>query len=409
MRLIRESRHKYTSVLLISATWLLVVVGVLCLGQSQSKMTRQIDEVRHSLENFRQTLFLSEPHRANLVQQLELDLQLVQSQTLLIADDSPLISDSRAQLVYSLNRFVEQSYDLIELELQISNFAHYIEQQKALTSPQLSSLYSELASIVLRALFNDELAARDVYQSLEGILLAAKDHPEADRAELQKATWHASTLLSNYAQIDFLVDRLIRHPVYNELALSRDKAEKTSLIQLYAIILTSMFSILWLSYLVIGNQAGKKVRISAKPKKTETKLTKKTNDTEKVNAASSLPLPVNELAIDSDKMLETLDNDRDAVLLLLGVFAHEHENDIDKLKACLGNNLDEAIRITHTLKGVAGSLHAEQLRVAASSAELALKASGAVSTQQLSDLSLALELTLSSANRHIQRHSQPCH
>jgi HPt (histidine-containing phosphotransfer) domain-containing protein len=396
-------------VLLISATWLLVVVGVLFLGQSQSRVTRQIDEVRHSLENFRQTLFLSEPHRANLVQQLELDLQLVQSQTLLIADDSPLINDSRAQLVYSLNRFVEQSHDLIELELQISNFAHYIEQKKNLATPQLSPLYSELASIVLKALFNNELAARDVYQSLEGILLAAEEHPESDRAELQKATWQASTLLSNYAQIDFLVDRLIRHPVYNELALSRDKVEKAFLIQLYSIILISIISILWLSSLIIGGKVGEKARISLKSQQTDRVSTPKNRETEQVSVAPSLPSTGNEPAIDSDKMLETLDNDPDAVLLLLRVFTQEHENDIDKLKACLGKNNEEAIRIAHTLKGVAGSLYADQLRLAASSAELALKQSGAVSPQQISELSSALVQALTSAHHHIQRYAESCH
>lgn len=409
MRLIRAGRYKYISVLLISVIWLLVVAGVLFLDHKQSRVTRQIDEVRHSIENFRQTLFLSEPHRANLVQQLELDLQLVQSQTLLIADDSPLIDDSRAQLVYSLNRFVDQSHDLIELELQISNFAYYIERQKSVATPKLSSLYSELASVVLRALFNDELAGRGVYQSLEGILLAAKDHPESDRVELQKATWQASTLLSNYAQIDFLVDRLIRHPIYNELALSRDTAKKATLIHLYSIILISTICILLLSSLVIGKQAGIKPPKIKKPQQNEATSIQTSNDTVKVNTPPSLPLSVNESAIDYNKMLETLDKDPDAMLLILRVFTQEHEHDIDKLKTFLGKNSQEAIRIAHTLKGVAGSLHADKLRLTASSAEFALKESGAVSPQQLSDLSSALQEALTSAHHQIQRYSELCH
>jgi HPt (histidine-containing phosphotransfer) domain-containing protein len=111
-------------------------------------------------------------------------------------------------------------------------------------------------------------------------------------------------------------------------------------------------------------------------------------------------------AIDIPLMLETMDGDSDSVQMLLDIFMDEHAADAEKLHClvsqCESSNISEpAIRIVHSLKGVAGSLGAEKLKVIAGDIEIKLIQHRVVSEADYRALSLALDECVTYAMSYI--------
>ncbi len=67
--------------------------------------------------------------------------------------------------------------------------------------------------------------------------------------------------------------------------------------------------------------------------------------------------------LDTEQMLDSMDGDRESVVLLLDIFMKEHVGDAKRLSASLERGqYDEASLIAHSLKSVAGSFGAVRLR-----------------------------------------------
>ncbi|MGF1885488.1 Hpt domain-containing protein [Photobacterium profundum] len=111
-------------------------------------------------------------------------------------------------------------------------------------------------------------------------------------------------------------------------------------------------------------------------------------------------------AIDIPLMLEAMDGDSDSVQMLLDIFMDEHAADAEKLHClvsqCEPSNISEpAIRIVHSLKGVAGSLGAEKLKVIAGDIEIKFIQHRVVSEADYRALSLALDECVTYAMSYI--------
>ncbi len=111
-------------------------------------------------------------------------------------------------------------------------------------------------------------------------------------------------------------------------------------------------------------------------------------------------------AIDIPLMLEAMDGDSDSVQMLLDIFMDEHAADAEKLHClvsqCEPSNISEpAIRIVHSLKGVAGSLGAEKLKVIAGDIEIKFIQHRVVSEADYRALSLALDECITYAMSYI--------
>ncbi|PSW21047.1 Hpt domain-containing protein [Photobacterium sanctipauli] len=69
------------------------------------------------------------------------------------------------------------------------------------------------------------------------------------------------------------------------------------------------------------------------------------------------------LVFDIQHILDSMDNDHESVAMLLEIFLEEHADDGEKLKRYLdAGDLTQVKLVAHSLKGVAGSLGAQQLR-----------------------------------------------
>lgn len=113
------------------------------------------------------------------------------------------------------------------------------------------------------------------------------------------------------------------------------------------------------------------------------------------NQAVEILLPDNLPGINISSGLERLGGNRKLYTRLLKIFIRDYADVTAKLKAALNRSDNEtAIRLIHTIKGVAGNISAQQLRIAAIEVEQAIK-------QQFSDKLESLLITFDQALKQI--------
>ncbi|WP_202603319.1 ATP-binding protein [Photobacterium halotolerans] len=95
--------------------------------------------------------------------------------------------------------------------------------------------------------------------------------------------------------------------------------------------------------------------------------------------------------IDTEELLEMLDHDKDMIAYFLTVFADDHHDYDQKIRhAIQENDLEQAMLLSHTLKGASASLCAKQVSHSARIVEKQLKAAQIPSDSELDAVSQAL-------------------
>jgi HPt (histidine-containing phosphotransfer) domain-containing protein len=432
----------------VALLWSITVASVVYISSQEQKITHLIDEISFGIDKLRQTLFLAQPYRSRFSEQLELEIQIIHAQTVQLKSltQSDLLSDV-SHTVYLLERFVEQAQLLAQDEMRLESFISRINTKPTQLSQAATSLSNQLSAVVLDTLFNDTVEARQVYLKLEGIQREAYSLNGDDRIHVLELNSQASVLLSQAANTEFLVDRVVNHPVMSELSLRELQSEHLVDHQVLIVVLASllaMVSLLFCCYQkqpeslpasrsddsepleaetsesqlphsdnvsketeVIGSNESSEVPFEASMKPDENHHSfaafESTNDTEGVDldAVTDESTP-----IQFSDMLNTLDGDKESMLLLLGVFVSEHSQDADKLRNLVDSDIEQATRVAHTLKGVSGSIFAEHLRQTAISAELQLKQSQAIAPEVIDELEQRLKQAIVSAEDYISKSSQ---
>lgn len=432
--------------------WSIAVTTVVYISSQEEKITHLIDEISFSIDKLRQTLFLAQPYRSRFSEQLELEIQLIHAQTVQLKSltQSDLLSDV-SHTVYLLERFVEQAQLLAQDKARMDNFIASINAKPTQLSYEANSLSDRLSAVVLDTLFNDTVEPRQVYMKLEDIQREAYSLSGSDRVHVLELNSQASVLLSQAANTEFLVERVVNHPVMTELSLRELQSERVVNGQVLIVVLVSLVAIVCLLLCSYKKKSEPLLTVPSNSlafdkETSETQNSQETNET-RVNERStalsekstssdddqqsdSQQDPVNEvervkLEVVSDKvtsqplesisedepikfseMLNTLDGDKESMLLLLGVFVSEHSQDADKLRTLVESDIDQATRVAHTLKGVSGSIFAEQLRQTAITAELQLKQTQAIEPDAIEKLEQRLNQAIVSAEDYISKQSQ---
>ncbi|USD61276.1 Hpt domain-containing protein [Vibrio sp. SCSIO 43140] len=436
--------------------WSIAVASVVYVSSQEEKITHLIDEITFSIDKLRQTLFLAQPYRARFSEQLELEIQLIHAQTVQLKSltQSDLLSDV-SHTVYLLERFVEQAQLLARDEARMDTFITSINDKPQDLSDPALSLSNRLSAVVLDTLFNESVEPRQVYLKLEDIQREAYRLPSTDRIHLLELNSQASVLLSQSANTEFLVERVVNHPVMTELSLRELQSERLVSGQVLFISLASLVAILCLFSLSLSGgrvaradneselvsyqdelPAGNAQSTAAdEPQNTEssgsdTKQSDRqldrhlnhrevpsdeaqTDDSEPptlavVKSEQSTEQAKKETSVSSiqfENMLSTLDGDQESMLLLLGVFVSEHRNDAEKLRDLVDSDIEKATRVAHTLKGVSGSIFAEELRQSAIVAEQQLKDTQSLEPDAISELERCLSMAILSAEDYISTQS----
>ncbi|WP_124940010.1 Hpt domain-containing protein [Vibrio mediterranei] len=426
-------KRLFTVVAIIGMMWALAISVVVYLTSKEDQINHLMDEISISINKLQQTLFLPQPYRSKFSEQIELDIQLIHAQAIQLKSltSSDLLSDV-SHTVYLLERFVEQAELLASDETRLDEFIARVSEQTPTFSASAKALSNQLSYVVLDTLFNESIEPRQVYLRLEEIQRAAYQLPEEDRLELLALNSQASVLLSQSANTEFLIERVVNHPVMRELS---QRTDQSKLIVNHQILMIVMLSIVAMALIIlIAIRTMRVAQDSQLQPTTQSLATESSVEQEQHISERELALaveiesqavpnqPKNALneeteveteqqapaqrkesseAIDFSKMLNTLDGDRESMLLLLGVFVSEHAQDAERLQQHLTDDIEQATRIAHTLKGVSGSIFADELRSVATVAEKSLKESQTLSETVLSELDNNLQQAIVSAQAYI--------
>ncbi|CAH6950004.1 Phosphorelay protein LuxU [Vibrio chagasii] len=443
-----------TFLVVILVLWLLPSLALLNLSRSYTNSLAQIEELGIRVNELRQSLYFSEPLRVSRINELALDAQLVYSIRLQIESDfqNAFFRPDVNQLLYVADQFLDKFDEFIPIESQVQEIVDNIKLLRAdkQLSPKLKPLLNEFGVVVFEAMYSDSQSSSATYRAFDSILERSYKLKTEEQDAIQQLLADASALLVDYAQLNFLVDKIKQNSVNKQIIkLEAEYHERqfNLLLVMLGLSLVAMGALAVWSINVRKSAQQPKAELSADPEPSmekvvqfsdkeelfpETSVEPPPSVTEKLESDSDAasnqqtqPLQTMDTAsqpdlqeaalterhvasvtdskpaIDIEDMLETLDGDAESVELLLGVFVQDHANDFEKFKALLTKDETSAARIVHSLKGVAGSIKASRLAIIAASIEMTMKQSRAISEHDLTELEQAIRASVDSAVEYL--------
>lgn len=451
-----------TFLVVILVLWLLPSLALLNLSRSYTNSLAQIEELGIRVNELRQSLYFSEPLRVSRISELALDAQLVYSIRLQIESDfqNAFFRPDVNQLLYVADQFLDKFDEFIPIESQVQEIVDNIKLLRAdkQLSPKLKPLLNEFGVVVFEAMYSDSQSSSATYRAFDSILEKSYKLKTPEQDAIQQLLADASALLVDYAQLNFLVDKIKQNSVNKQIIKLESEYHERQFNLLVAMLGLSLAAMV---ALIVWSASVRKAspqfvadqNTSPEPSKEKVVLfSDKDAELFSESSGDSSPLAtgqreakqevpesvVNEPsgflqqqqqnaniesqpntietptaerhvasvtdskpAIDIQEMLETLDGDAESVELLLGVFVQDHADDYEKFKALLTKDETSAGRVVHSLKGVAGSIKASRLAIIAASIEMTMKQSRAISEHDLNELEQAIKASVDSAVEYL--------
>lgn len=453
-----DRSRKFKMILATLLLWGGSAIYLVLQSQSVHQNQMAIEELGNRADELRSSLYFSEPFRALQVDDIALDIQVIYSLRIQVENSfkSNLFLPDVNQLLYVTDRFLEDTREFLSIEMKVKNLAQSLSdaRDKAGNSEQVVNLYNELSAYTFQALYAESQSNSEVYRAFDRILIASEDLDQDERKEIQVRLSNASVLLSEYAEVNFYVEKLIEHSVHDQLSLLEDKLHDVQRLFLILALVLSFVALLIFAFIssfisTVATQ-GKNVSCSTSEStepsedvvvKTEESVSPADSFEEELNspiivedtqrpvtemtsvelvkntqgddssskegkviddeATEATTSPNHQSVINIDAMLATMNGDEESVAMLLDVFIQDHADDAMALRELLDTDLDAAQRKAHSLKGVAGSLGAMPLRDIATDIEATLKQSKPISEVQLGALSEALADAISATKEYL--------
>ncbi|MEZ8044303.1 Hpt domain-containing protein [Vibrio sp. 10N.237.312.C02] len=219
----KPNRFKRPATFLVAllALWLLPSLALLNLSRSYSHSLAQIEELGIRVNELRQSLYFSEPLRVSRINDLALDAQLVYSIRLQIESDfqHALFRPDVNQLLYVADQFLEKFDEFIPIESQVQDIVDNIKVLRTDTelSPKLKPLLNEFGVVVFEAMYSDNQSSSATYRAFDSILEKSYSLKSEEQDALQLLLADASALLSDYAQLNYLVDKIKKNSVNEQI------------------------------------------------------------------------------------------------------------------------------------------------------------------------------------------------
>lgn len=386
-RTLSSKPFKNKVVMTIFVVWSVIAASMMWQFHQISSSSSTLDELNNRLMHFRDTLYFSQPYRSNQVSDLELELSLLFALRMQIeAERTTLwyVADVQ-QLLYQIDRFIEQARAFLDIELQPTALAEALRQDRRNlhSNEALLNDYYQLGALSFEALFADRKNHPEIYRHLDHILRNSLRLPSREQAELQGALAQISRLLTQYAEGENIASKMLRHAVYEEAS----QLEEAYHHQLWLILIVLVFSSLvcMLALWIVPLYCAERV---LKPEKN--RLLDQQSD-EKNSY------------VDIAHINQVLNGNLDSVRQLLNVFLEDHKNDDEKIRERLLSEPEVAQRISHSLKSVATSLGAERLKNTAAKVESELHSGKVPNEKVLDNLSTYLAHTVQEVEWHLAR------
>ena len=206
---------------LVLIVWLIPTLMLLNLSRAYNQSLEQIEELGIRVTELRQSLYFSEPLRVSRINDMALDAQLVYSLRLQVESDykNAWIRPDVNQLLYVVDQFLEKFNEFIPIESQVQ---YLVDDIKALrgdpnTSEQMLPLLNQFGTVVFQAMYSENHTSSSIYRAFDAILEQSYQLEEDEQDALQQLLADASSLLGNYAQLNYLVDRIKKNSVNEQI------------------------------------------------------------------------------------------------------------------------------------------------------------------------------------------------
>lgn len=432
--------------------WLLAVVVTAISYRSTQESIHSLETFSQSISELQGVIAFDSPFRIKHLNKLTSAVQNAYIQRIKLESerDNGLFLPDIGQLLYTTDRYIEHVQSFVKTEVDVSSLVNTITNARIKYRGQekLESIYFQLGSSVLEALYSGNTGSPAVYRLLDKVFLQSQTLPSEQAKELQQILGQISNVLGNYAQGNYLVEKLLNHDIYPRITSLETQYHVHQ--EIYLSLITVLSALCLLVMMFSQTQQARHTAVSEVStsvadegeegdlgEETQTQTPAMTTEApSKVPSINEAPIssPNNskqnvftpdfgqESAIESSppekgenstafqnnqppinfqKMMDALNDDTESVILLLNVFIQDHHNDAQQLAELMGKDAEKVLRKAHSLKGVAASLGAEALQESAGEVEKALKHNETVSNDMLERLSVDLDTAIDEANRYI--------
>ncbi|MGF1712405.1 Hpt domain-containing protein [Vibrio kagoshimensis] len=429
--------------------------------ESVEELGARIIELRQSIyheEPLRITRVNNLALDAQLVYSIRLQIESEFKDSWFLPDINQLLY-STDQFLEKFNEFSPLESQLQGLVSEIK-----LQRSNEKSSESFKQLLNELGVVVFEAIYSDSQSSPAIYRTFDSILEASYDLGLTEQQGIQKMLAEGSGVLGDYARLNYIIEKMKQNSAQEQMIIVEAKFHEGQfyfLLCMTFVNLVSLFSVIALFSLAkVNSQRNESSPISStSDKHTDSILQSHTEEQSQGtlnNASSNVSSDIKQsdvssfsgisdkkpiqgssnyfdghdlesgktelvvsaqdinkteptfkslngsaVVIDIPAMLENLDNDEESVVLLLTVFIQDHARDADKFKQLLAEDLVAALRVVHSLKGVAGSIKADRLGKISSSLELSLKQSNLVSEAALKELDDAICATVKAAQEYV--------
>ncbi|CAM2805317.1 MULTISPECIES: Hpt domain-containing protein [Vibrio] len=411
-----QGKFVYKAIAIIGVIWLLCVSVIFVQYRQTAKMSDDVVELGNHIMSFHNSLHFRSPYRVIHTNDMSLNVQLIYSLRVQLEADyeDSVFQPDVTHLVYVIDKFIEKSQMFLSSDLDVLDM---VEQLKLLRSeyenqPDIRRYYVELGAYLFEALFTEGEQSPEIYRSLDQIMVASQAMSPDDRQHLQLTLAKVSKLLSQYAESGNLVNRLLQHEIYQELhTLENEYFKLFGFINVLLLVLSGLL-IASLLIVVIFFQRQCKHAVESlcngeASSATEQSTVQNIGKKEVLAGGHYLPMVGTsvESKIDIPQMLSSLNDDKESVKMLLRVFIEDHYEDCEKLQMQISSDLGAAMRTAHSLKGVAGTIGANELRIIAIDIEAKLKREEIPTDEEIQNLAKSLDETVKSAQFWLEQAS----
>ncbi|WP_419184219.1 Hpt domain-containing protein [Vibrio parahaemolyticus] len=371
-----------------------------------------LNELGSKVEEVRNFFNFELPYRVKHVDQVSLKLQLVYAVRLQLESE---VSDANGpdvtQLLYSTDRFLESARTFIGSDGELVSLAEQLHTSRGAenNSQQIENMYYRLGALVLESIFSDSNTNTDTYRELDLLFIESDSLSTGERSAFQRRLAQTSSVLAANAQGSYLANQLLKPDFPNQLVSMKATLEQKLVSFIFWLIVVSGCLLVLVSWAVfskneVANSSSSDPAVSQtenasnslehENKARELASDAQANKTQELTPDSRQEsLAPQEPFIDINRMLDSLSGDEGAVRMLLEVFIQDHAEDGSKLHKLLNEDIDNAQRAAHSLKGVSGSLGAMPLHYISGEIELLIKQGKEVPDNKLCQLRDVLQQT----------------
>ncbi|USD66075.1 Hpt domain-containing protein [Vibrio sp. SCSIO 43136] len=440
-----KKTHARRWAILLWAIW--VVVAALSINRYlySERQHTQFNLLSNQLEEFRHALSSPETIRAQQLDQLSLSMQLIRSLRLQLEADyeGGFLTTDLTHFFYVADRYLERAQAYIQLRSNLGSLAlELAEIQNDPAMPdEVRVYYNELSAYLFGALFAEDIDQPINYRILEQLLDKSYQLEPEYRSELQDMLSQVSIVLAEHAQIGFLTSGLLSHSLVKEISIVVQQSHDIQWRLVFIAAVFGVVAMLGLTLLVFRTVGDEQETLQAKElnntleesEETLPNFVESPNDQREESKSASpsdepnmqqavIPIESKEIAetdiqssetkpavkktssssdFDLEYMLDTFEQDKDSVDMVLSIFLQDHKDDVNRFKQQLEDDLEKATRTVHSLKGIAGSLGASELKEISLTIEKKLKHGESVSADEVASFESILLAVIDSVEAHL--------